>query len=89
VADKLAVLTDRDGAAKVLLKDLPQRARPGLLHAEMTFTDPNGEVQTVATSVPIWPSSVVLGIRSARWTGTGGDAQGITRFQVVALDTRG
>lgn len=89
VADKLAVVTDREGAAQVVLKDLPQRSRPGSLHAEMTFTDPNGEIQTVATSVPVWPSSVVLGIRSARWTGAGGDARGRTRFQVVALDTRG
>ena len=89
VADKLPLVTDREGVAKVVLKDLPQRNRAGLVHAEMTFTDPNGEVQTVATSVPVWPSSVVLGIRSTRWAGTGGDAQGRTRFHVVALDTRG
>ena len=89
VADKLPLVTDREGVAKLVLKDLPQRNRAGLVHAEMTFTDPNGEVQTVATSVPVWPSSVVLGIRSTRWAGTGGDAQGRTRFHVVALDTRG
>ena len=89
VADKLPFSTDREGAGKVVIKDLPQRTRAGTLHAEMTFTDPNGEVQTVATSVPVWPSSVVLGIRSARWVGTGGDAQGRTRFHVLALDTQG
>jgi uncharacterized protein YfaS (alpha-2-macroglobulin family) len=55
----------------------------------MSFTDPNGEVQTVATTVPIWPSAVVLGVKSTRWAGTGGANQGRVKFQVLALDTSG
>lgn len=85
VADKLALVTDREGAAKVVIKDLPKRSSAASLQAEMTFTDPNGEVQTVATTVPMWPSAVVVGIRSARWAG----GPGVTRFDVVALDTVG
>lgn len=89
VADKLALVTDREGALKVPLANLPTRRGPSEVHAEMTFTDPNGEVQTVATTVPIWPSAVVLGIHSTRWAGTGGSNQGRVKFQVLALDTAG
>jgi uncharacterized protein YfaS (alpha-2-macroglobulin family) len=59
------------------------------LHAEMSFTDPKGEVQTVAAALPVWPSTVVLGIKSTRWAGTGGSDQGRVKFQVLALDTTG
>ncbi len=89
VADKLPAMTDREGAAHVDIKGIPARATPSELHAEMTYTDPNGEVQTVASNMPIWPSAVVLGVKSTRWAGTGGRDQGRVKFQVLALDTAG
>lgn len=89
VADKLPAVTDREGAARISLKDLPVRAAASELHAEMSFTDPNGEVQTVASNMPVWPSAVVLGVKSTRWAGTGGRDQGRVKFQVQALDTGG
>jgi len=85
VADKLAVKTDAKGAAVVALKDLPALARASELLAEVTFNDPNGEVQTVSTRVDLWPASVVVGIQAGSWV----SQRGKTRFQALALDTSG
>ena len=89
VADKLPVATDREGAATVTLPPLPALRAPSDLHAELSYTDPNGEVQTVARTVPLWPSAVVLGLRTPSWVGSGRGEAGAMRFQVVALDTQG
>ncbi len=85
VLDKLALNTDRDGAATLLLKDLPPIDRPSELLAELTYNDPNGEVQTVAATLPLWPSAVVLGIKAASWA----SSRGKVRFSALALDTAG
>lgn len=85
VADKLALATDGQGAARMLLKDLPPITRASTLQAEVSFDDPNGEVQTVSTRVALWPSAVVLGVRAGSWV----SARGRTAFTVVALDTSG
>ncbi|HEY9063570.1 MAG TPA: MG2 domain-containing protein [Burkholderiaceae bacterium] len=85
VADKLPLTTDKNGAASFTLKDLPKLTRPGEISAEVTYNDPNGEVQTVATAVPVWPSAVVLGVRTGSWAST----RGKVKFTALALDTAG
>ena len=85
VADKLALTTDRNGAASFTLKDLPKVVRPSQIDAELTFADPNGETQTVAARVDLWPSAVVLGVRAGSWASNRGSA----KFTVLALDTAG
>ncbi len=57
VADKLAATTDPQGAAAVVVPGLPALTGPSDLLAELSFTDPNGEVQTVAQRLRLWPSS--------------------------------
>ena len=64
---------------------MPKSARPGRIEAEVTFNDPNGETQTVATSVDLWPSAVVLGVKAGSWASN----RGAAKFSVVALDTGG
>ncbi len=59
--------------------------RPGELRAELTFNDPNGEVQTVSTRVPTWPSAVVLGLRSGSWA----SQRGKVNLTALALDVSG
>ncbi|MFM9916038.1 MAG: MG2 domain-containing protein [Rhizobacter sp.] len=86
VADKLPLLTDAQGAATLLLKDLPPLTRASELHSELTYADPNGEVQTVSTRIDLWPSAVVLGIKTRSWASQRG---GRVQFNVLALDTRG
>jgi len=85
VADKLPTSTDAQGAARVELKDLPAITRPSQLQAEVTFTDPNGEVQTVASSFALWPSAVVVGIQAGSWA----SQRGSVSFKTLALDTAG
>jgi uncharacterized protein YfaS (alpha-2-macroglobulin family) len=85
VADKVPLQTDRSGAARVELKDLPKIVRAGELTAEVTFNDPNGEVQTASTRIDLWPSAVVLGVRAASWASN----RGKVGFSALALDTAG
>lgn len=85
VADKLPLTTDRNGAATVTLKDLPPLTRPSELVTELTFNDPNGEVQTASTRIPLWPSAVVLGVKTGSWASN----RGRVLFQAIALDTAG
>jgi uncharacterized protein YfaS (alpha-2-macroglobulin family) len=85
VADQLAFTTDRNGAATVTLRDLPAIRRAGRLTTEVTFADPNGEIQTVASTLPVWPAAVVPGIRTGAWA----SERGKVKFSVVALDTAG
>ncbi len=86
VADKIAAKTDAQGAATLLLKDLPAIKRPSVLQAEANYTDPSGEVKTAATRIELWPSEVVLGLRTQGWASTRGARQ---RVQVLALSTGG
>ncbi|MES1163073.1 MAG: alpha-2-macroglobulin, partial [Rhizobacter sp.] len=85
VADKLALTTDRNGAASFTLKDLPPVTRPSEVTAEVTYNDPNGEVQTASTAIPLWPSAVVLGVKTGSWA----SSRGKVKFTVLALDTAG
>ncbi len=89
VADKLALSTDKSGAATLTLKDLPRITRPSELLAEFTFNDPNGEVQTASTSVPLWPAAVVLGIKAGAWVSAGAGNKGKVKLTALALDTSG
>ncbi|MEP6876917.1 MAG: MG2 domain-containing protein, partial [Burkholderiales bacterium] len=83
VADKLALTTDKNGAAAFTLKDLPKITRPSQLTAEVTYNDPNGEVQTASTTIPLWPSAVVLGVKTGSWA----SSRGKVKFTALALDT--
>jgi uncharacterized protein YfaS (alpha-2-macroglobulin family) len=59
--------------------------RPASLLVEMEFSDPNGEVLSAATRVPLHPAGLYLGIKPEGWAA---NKSGV-RVQVVALDTRG
>jgi uncharacterized protein YfaS (alpha-2-macroglobulin family) len=85
VADKLPLTTDKNGAAAFTLKDLPKVTRPSEVTAEVTYNDPNGEVQTASTAIPLWPSAVVLGVKTGSWA----SSRGKVKFTVLALDTSG
>lgn len=85
VADKLPVTLDKDGNGKVTVKDMPKIATPGDLVLEAGFADPNGEIQTLRQSVPVWPAAVVAGIRAGNWVSVGQKLA----VQGVVLDTQG
>ncbi len=85
VADKLAASTDKQGAARIVIKGLPALTTPSDLLAELSFNDPNGEVQTVAQRLRLWPAAVVVGLRVPGWAAAKGEA-GLT---AVVLSTEG
>jgi alpha-2-macroglobulin len=85
IADKLPLTTDKNGAARFTLQDLPKLTRPSEVSAEVSFNDPNGEVLTASTTVPLWPSAVVLGVKTGAWA----SSRGKVKFTALALDTRG
>ncbi|MFC5474777.1 alpha-2-macroglobulin family protein [Paraherbaspirillum soli] len=67
VADKLAVTLDKNGGGKTVVKELPAITVPKELLTEMTYADPNGEIQTVSSVTPMWPSAVVVGLKAGEW----------------------
>jgi uncharacterized protein YfaS (alpha-2-macroglobulin family) len=85
VADKLAARTDAQGAARIDIRGLPKLAGPSDLQTELTFNDPNGEVQTVAQRVRLWPAALAVGLRVPGWAA----ARGAAGLTAVVLDTAG
>ncbi len=85
VADKLNASTDRQGAAKFTVAKLPALTGPSDLTAELTFNDPNGEVQTVSQRLRLWPAQVVAGLRVASWA----SMRNQLNFTALVLDTAG
>jgi hypothetical protein len=58
---------DGAGAARATISELPREAIPRELLAEIEFRDPNGESQTVASTVPLWPAKRLMGIKPDSW----------------------
>ena len=85
LADKLALATDPQGAAAIVLKGLPRPSEPAELLVEASFNDPNGERQSRALALPLWPARLALGLRAASWASN----RGKVAFKVVALDLEG
>jgi uncharacterized protein YfaS (alpha-2-macroglobulin family) len=85
VADKLPMSTDKAGAGRITLSKLPKITRPSALVSEVTFTDPNGETQTVSNRTEVWPSAIVVGIKTGSWASN----KGRVNFQALVLDTTG
>ncbi|MGO4327737.1 alpha-2-macroglobulin [Cupriavidus sp. 2TAF22] len=85
VADKLPLRLDKNGGGALTLKNLPRVDAPKVMVVESGFADPNGEIQTLRQSVPLWPAAVVAGIRTENWVS-------VKQKLVVhglALDTQG
>jgi uncharacterized protein YfaS (alpha-2-macroglobulin family) len=84
LADRRAVQTDAQGAATAKVA-LPTLTQPMELQAELSFADPNGELQTASQTLPLWPAGVVVGLRAKSWLAQRGRVQ----FQAVVLDVQG
>ncbi len=85
VADKLPLILNKQGAGKVSVDKLPVSRQPQDLLLEATYSDPNGEVQTIRSTQTLWPAGVVVGIKTEGWVSS---SQKI-KFQVLALDLTG
>ncbi len=76
---------DSSGSLRTTVAGLPQVSRPHDILAELEFRDPNGEVQTIAQRIPLWPADHVVGIRPESWAASKEDL----RFHVLVLDLSG
>ncbi len=61
------LILDRAGALRTTVRDLPKTTVPLDVVAEMEFRDPNGEVKTASSRVPVWPSKFVVGVKPDSW----------------------
>jgi uncharacterized protein YfaS (alpha-2-macroglobulin family) len=85
VLDKQQLKLDAAGAGRL---EVPLPAKPGgpaELYAEMSFADPNGEIQTIRGLVELRPAALDIGVKVADWA-SGGSGN---RLQAVVLDTAG
>ncbi|MCF8198208.1 MAG: alpha-2-macroglobulin [Sulfuritalea sp.] len=85
ILNKKTLTLDDAGAGKLNVALNEKLRGPAEIYAEMSFSDPNGEIQTIHGSVPVWPSAVVLGMRIPEWVAQGNK----TMVNVVALDLDG
>lgn len=58
---------DATGGARLTL-EVPDSDQPRTLLADLEYPDPNGEIATATTRVPLWPSRVALGLKPERET---------------------
>jgi uncharacterized protein YfaS (alpha-2-macroglobulin family) len=79
------VRLDGAGTARVTIRSLPRAATPTELLAELEFRDPNGEVQTVATTVPLWPASRMVGVKPDGWV----SSRERLKVDLAVVDVRG
>jgi len=61
---------DDGGGVHTLIRGLPPADTIRSLLVEAEYRDPNGEVQTVSSSVPLWPAAWVAGIKADYWAST-------------------
>jgi alpha-2-macroglobulin len=85
IADKLPLTLDKTGGGKLTLDKVPKSPQPQDLLLEATYSDPNGEVQTIRSTQTLWPAAVVAGIKTEGWVSS---SQKI-KFQALALDLSG
>jgi len=58
---------DRTGSVRTAVTDLPKVDTPLTVLAELEFRDPNGEVQTVGTRIPLWAAGRHVGLQPDSW----------------------
>jgi hypothetical protein len=75
---------DATGTARATVAGLPRADRPLEVQAELAFRDPSGETQTSAATIPLWPSSRVVGLRTSGFA-----ARDAIRLQGAVLDVTG
>ncbi|HYB21984.1 MAG TPA: MG2 domain-containing protein, partial [Thermodesulfobacteriota bacterium] len=81
----LDLVLDRSGSIRTALTNLPEVEIPEEILAEMEFKDPNGEIQTVSTKIPLCASQYLIGVKPDSWA----VSPEAVKFQVAVLDLSG
>lgn len=64
------LVLDEAGSLRTAIRAIPAAETIRDLLVEMEYRDPNGEVQTVSSSVPLWPAKLIAGISTEYWAST-------------------
>lgn len=64
IGEVQSVELDARGEGAGSVKELPPLDAPADLATDMEFADANGEIQTVTSTVRLWPAALVLGLRT-------------------------
>ena len=75
---------DAAGTGHAEITALPAVTTVRELLTEIEYRDPNGETQTAAATVPLWPAALIPGIEAEHWAGV----KKSMKATVVVLDTR-
>ncbi|MCJ7546904.1 MAG: alpha-2-macroglobulin, partial [Deltaproteobacteria bacterium] len=79
------LVLDQSGSARTLIPHLPKVEIPQEILAELEFRDPNGEIQTISSRIPLWPSRYMVGIKPDSWA----VSKEAFKFYVAVLDLAG
>lgn len=85
VADKQPLTLGKTGGGKLTIEPIPASQKPQDLVLEATYSDPNGEIQTLRSTQTLWPAAVVAGIKTEGWV----SSRQKMKFQALALNLAG
>ncbi len=58
---------DNSGSVKFTVEQIPTSSKNQVAKFELEYKDPNGEIQTISRSVPVYASEYKLGIKEEGW----------------------
>lgn len=79
------LVLDDGGAGRTRIREIPMRQHPQSLEAELEYSDPNGEIQTVARRLTWHPASVLIGFKQPEWVKVGAS----TSLEFMTVDPAG
>ncbi|MGZ3539051.1 MAG: alpha-2-macroglobulin family protein, partial [Thermodesulfobacteriota bacterium] len=81
----LDLILDKSGSARTTLSRLPKVESPKEILTEMEFQDPNGEIQTTSSRIPLWHSKYLVGIKPDSWA----VSKDAFKFYIAVVDLSG
>ncbi|AAN49385.1 alpha-2-macroglobulin family protein [Leptospira interrogans] len=82
---KTQLTLDEKGFFESTVRSIPESDTTQKLETELEYRDPNGEIQSVYRSFPIYPSQYHIGITSEGWAAV----QDSVKLKVAVLDLKG
>ena len=79
------LVLDAQGAARTTIDKLPIVDTAKDILAELEYRDANGEISTVSTRIPLWPSKLLIGLKPDGWAAS----KDKLKFYALALDLNG
>ncbi len=79
------LVLDAQGAARTTIDKLPKVETARDILTELEYRDANGEISTVSTRIPLWPSKMLVGLKPDGWA----VSKDKLKFYALALDLNG